>query len=157
MAYRRSRHRRHHKSKKAGLRRSKRATRKGGLKDVKLAKMGEKSQTPKPQSKKRVSGQDAEAAAGCVSGVCRGLGALLSGGKRRTKRAGLRRSKRAGLKRGGLSRRVKRGGDSSYGPLIPHSPEEGHTQENSDEGENQHDGPIHTSSQSTAPPVGTIL
>ena len=103
MAYRRSRHRRHHKSKKAGLRRSKRATRKGGLKDVKLAKMGEKSQTPKPQSKKRVSGHEAEAAASCVSGVCRGLGALLSGGRRRTKRAGLKRSKKGGLKRGGMS------------------------------------------------------
>ena len=83
-------------SKRASLKKGRRATRKGGLKDVKLAKMGEKSQTPKPQSKKRVSGQDAEAAAGCVSGVCRGLGALLSGGKRRTRRAGLRRSKKGG-------------------------------------------------------------
>ena len=138
MAYRRSRHRR--MSKKAGLRRDRRATRKGGLKDVKLAKMGEKSQTPRPQSKKRVSGQDAEAAAGCVSGVCRGLGALLSGGKRRTKRAGLRRSKRAGLRRGGLSRRVKRGGGPLLDFRLPHNTEEGPTQENSDEGENQHDG-----------------
>ncbi len=88
-------------SKRASLKKGRRATRKGGLKDVKLAKMGEKSQTPKPQSKKRVSGHDAEAAASCIGGVCRGLGALLSGGKRRTKRAGLRRSKKGGLKRGG--------------------------------------------------------
>ena len=89
------------KGRRAGLKKGRRATRKGGLKDVKLAKMGEKSQTPKPQSKKRVSGHDAEAAASCIGGVCRGLGALLSGGKRRTKRAGLRRSKKGGLKRGG--------------------------------------------------------
>ena len=145
MAYRRSRHRR--MSKKAGLRRGRRATRKGGLKDVRLAKMEEKSQTPKPQSKKRVSGQDAEAAAGCVSGVCRGLGALLSGGKRRTRRAGLRRSRKGGLKRGGLSRRAKRGGDSSHSSLIPNVPEEG----NSDKDGNQQDEHNQTSFQSTAP------
>ena len=65
----------------------KRRTRKGGVKEVKLAKMGEKSQAPKSQNKNKLSGHEVEAAASCIGGVCRGLGAILSGGKRRTRKS----------------------------------------------------------------------